>query len=397
VVFFLLRYLERSGIRPISAVVDVSNYVMLEMGQPLHAYDDAHLEGAIVVRFARAGEKLTLLNGEVLDLDPSLLLVADAAKPLGLAGIMGGEHSSISDGTSRVYLEGAFGIRGDQARRRLVLPPTRDRFERRRLAASWLYRRRFAHRAIRGGRAGPPAMSPPICRARPGARACSRINGILGVDVPVAEVAAIFERLGLAPHREGDDFIVTPPSYRFDLAIEADLIEEVARLYGFDRIETAAPAHRQRMLPAPERRRSVSQLRARLVGRDYQEVITFSFVSSAWERAMRSDPPPIAVLNPIASHLDVMRTPARRSDDVLRTNVNRKPIACAYSRADAASARRERLEQPPRIAGLIYGRSAPAVEWRRRRSTSTSRVTSRRWLIRRADHARVCPCRGNFT
>jgi len=361
---WMKRRLERSGIRPISAVVDITNYVMLEMGQPLHAYDDSQLDGAIVVRFARAGEKLTLLNGRVLDLDPSLLLVADQAKPLGLAGIMGGEHSGISDETATVFLEGAFwtpAVIQGKARRLGFATDAGFRFER---GVDFAASPEAVDRAsaliveVCGGRAGAlidrvaelPARQPIRLRL-------ARVQRILGVDVPAQEIESIFARLGLAPRRDGDDIVVTPPSFRFDLASEADLIEEVARLHGYDRIETSGAAHAQRMLPAPEIVRPAAAIRARMVDRDYQEVITFSFVNSAWERSLDPAAHPIAVLNPIASHLDVMRTTLLGGlVDVLRTNVNRKADRIRIFEIGRCFRRDgETLEQPLRLAGLAFG------------------------------------------
>jgi phenylalanyl-tRNA synthetase beta chain len=361
---WMKRRLERSGIRPISAVVDITNYVMIEIGQPLHAYDDSQLDGAIVVRFARADEKLTLLNGQVLDLDPSLLLVADQAKPLGLAGIMGGEHSGIGDATTTVFLEGAFwtpAVIQGKARRLGFATDAGFRFERGvDFAASPAAVDRASALIVEfcGGRIGPlidrvaelPSREPIRLRLH-------RVRRILGIDVPAQEIESIFARLGLAPRRDGDDIVVTPPSYRFDLAIEADLIEEVARLHGYDRIDTSGAAHPQRMLPAPETVRPVAAIRARMADRDYQEVITFSFVSSAWERSLDPAAHPVAVLNPIASHLDVMRTTLIGGLlDVLRTNVNRKADRVRIFETGRCFRRDgETLDQPLRMAGLAYG------------------------------------------
>lgn len=361
---WMKRRLERSGIRPISAVVDITNYVMLEMGQPLHAYDDSQLDGAIVVRFARAGEKLTLLNGQILDLDPSLLLVADQAKPLGLAGIMGGEYSGISAETTTVFLEGAFwtpAVIQGKARRLGFATDAGFRFERGvDFAASPAAVDRASALIVElcGGRAGPlidrvaelPSREPIRVRI-------ARVRRILGVDVPPQEIESIFARLGLAPRRDGDDIVVTPPSYRFDLSIEADLIEEIARLYGYDRIETPDAAHAQRMLPAPETVRPAAAIRARMIDRDYQEVITFSFVNSAWERSLDRAAHPVAVLNPIASHLDVMRTTLIGGlVDVLRTNVNRKADRVRIFELGRCFRRDgETLEQTLRLAGLAIG------------------------------------------
>ena len=333
--------LERSGVRSISAVVDITNYVMLEQGQPLHAYDDRFLEGSIVVRFARAGEKLTLLNGQVLDLEPDLLLVCDEKKPLGLAGIMGGEHSGIGDATTTVLLEGAFwspAVIQGRSRRLGFVSDAGYRFERGvdfGNCASAVERATQLILAICGGRAGPlgdvtgvlPAREP--VRVRP-----ARIRRLLGIDVPDDTIRTLFVRLGLAFTRDGPDFIVTPPTYRFDLAIEEDLVEEVARLVGYDTIPAKPSAHVQIMLPDAETALSAVGLKRRLVARDWQEAITFSFVSSAAEAALFPDrdpkAAPIAIQNPIATHLDVMRTdsrrrPARRAADQPRAPARSNP------------------------------------------------------------------------
>jgi phenylalanyl-tRNA synthetase beta chain len=363
--------LERSGIRSISAVVDITNYVMLELGQPLHAYDDTRLEGDIVVRFPTPDEKLTLLNGEVIALDPDLLLVADERKPLGLAGIMGGEHSGIGGDTRRVFLEGAFWnpkiIQG-KARRLGFVTDAGFRFER---GVDFARSPDAVDRAtqlileICGGNAGElidavgelPRRDPVRVRE-------ARVARILGVTIPSDAIAGIFARLDFKPVREGDAHVVTPPSYRFDLAIEEDFIEEVARLFGYENIHPVATAHRQSMLPTPETERPLSTLRQRLVDRDYQEVITFSFVSSAWERTLRNVAEPIKVLNPIASNLDVMRTTLLGGlIDTLRTNVNRKQERVRIFETGACFFREsERIEQPLRIGGLAFGAAQP-VQW----------------------------------
>jgi phenylalanyl-tRNA synthetase beta chain len=360
--------LEHDAIRPVSAVVDVTNYVMLELGQPLHAYDNAQLEGDIVVRFPHDGEKLTLLNGQVLDLDASLLLVADEKKPLGLAGIMGGEHSGISDATTTVFLEGAFwnpAVIQGKARRLGFVTDAGYRFERGvdfQASPDAVDRATALILELCGGRAGPLIdVCGDLPRRDPIRVRCARIARILGVTIPSEEVFAIFSRLGLKPRRDGDDFVVTPPSYRFDLAIEEDLIEEAARLYGYDKIHATAAVHAQTMLPAPDALRPVAQLRQRMVDRDYQEVITFSFVSSAWEHALRSDPPPIKVLNPIADHQDVMRTSLLGGLlDTLRTNVNRKAERVRIFETGRCFLREgERFAQPLRIGGLAFGPADP--------------------------------------
>ena len=361
--------LERSGIRSISAVVDVTNYVMLKLGQPLHAYDESVLEGDLIVRFAKPGERLTLLNGQQLALDPDLLLVADEKKALGLAGIMGGEHSAISDKTTTsIFLEGAFwspAVIQGKARRLGFATDAGFRFER---GVDFANADRAVDRATQlilelcGGQAGPmvdvrgpmPRRDP--VRVRPG-----RVARILGIEISNAVLADIFSVLGLKPTQEGADFLVTPPSFRFDLAIEEDFIEEAARLYGYDNIPASAARHTQAMLPEREATRSVSTMRQRLVDRDYQEVITFGFVSSAAELALRPDGNAIKVLNPIASQFDVMRTTLLGGlIETLRTNLNRKQDRVrVFETGRCFSRDGERYSQPLRIGGLAFGPALP--------------------------------------
>jgi phenylalanyl-tRNA synthetase beta chain len=365
---WMRRRLERSGIRSISAVVDVTNYVMLELGQPLHAYDDALLEGDIVVRFPRRGEKITLLNGQTIALDSDLLLVADEKKPLGLAGIMGGEHSGIGEGTTAVFLEGAFwnpaAIQG-KARRLGFTTDAGFRFERGvdfANAPGAVERATALMLELCGGHAGQLVdVRGELPRRDPVRVRSARIARLLGIDIPPDTAADIFSRLRLEPKRVGADFICTPPSYRFDLAIEEDFVEEVARLYGYDRIPAAPAVQAQSFLPQHEALRSTVELCQRLVDRGYQEVLTFSFVSSAWETALAVDPSPIKVLNPIASSLDVMRTTLLGGLlDTLRTNVNRKLERVRVFETGRCFFRgHDGYEQPRRIAALAYGPALP--------------------------------------
>ncbi|MGH8712369.1 MAG: phenylalanine--tRNA ligase subunit beta, partial [Casimicrobiaceae bacterium] len=364
--------IERCGIRSISAVVDVTNYVMLELGQPLHAYDNALLEGDVVVRFPRPGERLTLLNGQQLDLAADLLLVADDEKPLGLAGIMGGEHSGIGGATTSVFVEGAFwnpAVIQGKARRLGFATDAGFRFER---GVDFAIGPAAVDRAaqliieICGGRAGPlidvrgslPRRDP--VRVRP-----SRVTKILGLFLTDEVIAGAFTRLGLPFERDGTDFVVTPPSYRFDLAIEEDFIEEVARMYGYDNIPAVPAAHVQHMLPLPEGRRSVADVRRRLVARDWQEVVTFSFVSSATEALLVPDAPadraPIRVLNPIASQLDAMRTTMMPGLlETLSINLRHKaPRARVFEIGRVFSRDAGGYLQPLTIGGLAYGSALP--------------------------------------
>jgi len=406
--------LERSGIRAISAVVDITNYVMLELGQPLHAYDERQLDRRIVVRFARPGETLTLLNGQVLELEADLLLVADATKPLGLAGIMGGEHSGINDTTTAVFLEGAFwspAVIQGKSRRLGFTSDAGYRFER---GVDFGACRRAVERATQliidvcGGLAGPvgdeqgvlPRRDP--VRLRPG-----RVARLLGISVADAEIASVFQRLGLAFERAGDDFLVTPPSHRFDIAIEEDLVEEIARLHGFDGIPAVASAHLQSMLAAPETSIPTIAIKKLLVARGWQEVITFSFVSSASEATLAPPhagrPAPLVVLNPIASNLDVMRTTlAGGLIEVLRTNLARRQDRVRIFEAGRCFARAgQGYDQPLRLGGLAYGDALPEQWGASKRPVDffdvkrdlEALVAPRKLVTERTDHPALHPGR----
>ncbi|MEO8847736.1 MAG: phenylalanine--tRNA ligase subunit beta [Casimicrobiaceae bacterium] len=360
----------RSGIRPISAIVDVTNYVMLELGQPLHAYDRRQVAGEIVVRFARAGEKLTLLNGEVLDLAPDLLLVCDDAKPLGLAGIMGGEHSGIGDDTTDVFLEGAYwnpdAIQG-RMRRLGFNSDAGYRFER---GVDFALGPRAVERAtgliveICGGRPGPLADAVARLPTRAPVRVrVPRVERLLGVAIDADAIAGIFTRLAFAFTRDDDAFVVTPPSYRFDLAIEEDFVEEIARIHGYDAIPARIGHHVQQMLPAAEETAAPAAVKARLISRGWQEIVTFSFVHSVAERVLDAAAQPVAVQNPIASHLDVMRSTLLPGLlGVLAANVaqgTRRARLFEWGRVFARAANGTGFRQPTHVGGLAYGPALP--------------------------------------
>jgi phenylalanyl-tRNA synthetase beta chain len=364
--------LERSGIRAISAIVDVTNYVMLELGQPLHAYDRALLEGDVVVRFAKPQEKLLLLNGETLDLEPDLLMVCDENKPLGLAGIMGGEYSGIAATTRDVFLEGAFwspAVIQGKMRRLGFASDAGHRFERGvdfELAPAAVERATELIVSICGGRAGPlQDVRGPLPRRDPVRVRASRVERLLGIELPTATIAEIFTRLGFAFARDGDAFVVTPPSYRFDLALEEDFAEEIARTYGYDNIPAAPARHASTILPLPEARPGTPMARARLVARDWQEVVTFGFVDEAVERAIDPSGTPIRVLNPIAAQLSVMRrTLLPGLLETLATNLKRKATRVRVFECGRVfrEARADPAVQPLRIGGLAFGDALP-VQW----------------------------------
>jgi len=307
--------LEAAGQRSISALVDVTNYVMLELGRPLHVYDLDKLRGAIDVRWGRKGERLRLLNEQEVVVDESVLCITDDSGPIGLAGIMGGDSTKAESSTRHVFLESAFffpeAIAG-RARRFNFSSDASHRFER---GVDFDNNLAGIERATRlildicGGEPGPTRdLVARLPERKPVRMRVARALKVIGVPVAADEMAAIFARLGLPAKLDGVAFEVQPPSFRFDLAIEEDLIEEVARIYGFERIASLPPRAPAVMLKAPESRRSLHELRARLAAADYREVINFTFVEPAWEADFAGGPEPIRLLNPIASQLSVMRT-----------------------------------------------------------------------------------------
>lgn len=314
---WMVQRLARSGIRSISAIVDVTNYVMLELGQPLHAFDADKLDGGIQVRFATAGEKLTLLNGQTRELDAGFLVIADDQKALALAGIMGGEFSAVGDATQNILLESAFFDPDVIAGKSRVLGFGSDsayRFER---GVDFAGASVAMERAtglildICGGSAGHAVVAQSAAhlprRASIELR-LERVARVLGKAFTADEVAAVFQRLGFAHSRSEAGWRVTPPSYRFDIALEEDLIEEIARVHGYNNIPASAPQVAVAQLPASEQRRSTAALRHLMAARDYQEVVTYSFVDRAWEEDFCANTAPVALANPIASQMAVMRS-----------------------------------------------------------------------------------------
>jgi phenylalanyl-tRNA synthetase beta chain len=309
--------LERSGVRAISALVDVTNYVMLELGQPLHVFDDDRLCGAIHVRYPRAGESVLLLNEQTVEPSADTLLIADEARALALAGIMGGEDSGVTLDTTDVFVESAFfapeAIAGC-ARAYGFTSDASHRFER---GVDFALAGRAIERATRlildlcGGQAGPvvEAVSPDHLPARRPVRLRpTRARRVLGVELDDAAMMRLLAGVHLAVARDGDALVVTAPSFRFDIAIEEDLIEEIVRLHGYDAIPALPPRGRLDMLECSEAARPIWHLRRLLAARDYQEVINYAFVDEAWERDFCASTAPIRLANPIASQMGVMRS-----------------------------------------------------------------------------------------
>jgi len=369
--------LERAGQRSVSALVDISNYVMLELGRPSHVFDLDKIQGGITVRWAREGETLELLNGQTVTLDPKVGVVACGDQVESLAGIMGGEATAVTLDTTNIYLEAAFwwpqALAG-RARRYKFSSEASHRGERGVDYATIPEHIEFITRLIVdicGGQAGPlDDQIVNLPRREPVRMRLARCHRVLGVPVAQTEVGRIFASLGLDYRIEGEDFVVIPPSYRFDIEIEEDLIEEVARIYGFERIPDVPPMARAKMYSQPEVRRGNHALRRLAAAQDYQEVVNYSFVEADWERDYAGNVNPVRLVNPIASHLSVMRSSLIGGLVAnIRHNANRKQsrvrlfeLGRVFLRDDAAQdgpLEVAGVRQPLKLAGAAWG---PAVE-----------------------------------
>lgn len=312
---WLRERLRRSGVRSISAVVDVTNYVLLELGQPLHAFDLATLHEAVQVRWAQAGERLLLLDGQQVELTPDVLVIADAQRVLALAGVMGGADSAIGSTTTALFLESAFfaptAIQG-RARRYGLHTDSAQRFER---GVDPLLTRRALERAteliiaIAGGVPGPIVETggsapdkPPILLRR------ARLHALLGISIDDTAVVKYLQGLGMIIAACPEGWYATPPSWRFDLTIEADLIEEVVRLYGYHRVPEQRGSGAWSVKATQETQVGREAWRQVLVERGYQEAITYSFGAPEWQQRFTPELAPLALLNPISSELGALRT-----------------------------------------------------------------------------------------
>ncbi|MDO9372755.1 MAG: phenylalanine--tRNA ligase subunit beta [Gammaproteobacteria bacterium] len=371
---WLQERLRRSGMRSISAVVDVTNYVMLELGQPMHAFDLARLRGNIHVRRAVAGEAITLLDGQRITLNADTLVIADDVQPQAIAGIMGGIDAAISATSDSLFLESAYfapqaiagrarayGLRTESSHRfERGVAPTLQRLAMERATALLL--------EIVGGEAGPvvdvsaaahlPQRPPITLRAQ-------RLQRVLGLSLPAQEVTGLLTRLGMQVTEESKEqsagWQVTPPPHRFDVAIEADLIEEVARLHGYQRLPAHAPRVGLTMTPEPETRVSLARLRELLVDRGYQEVITYSFVEPGLQQLLDPATTSIALANPISAEMSVMRTTLWCGLlATLRYNQNRQQTRQRLFESGLKFTRQDdEIKQKRSIAGIITGSPCP--------------------------------------
>ena len=367
--------LRRSDIRPVSLLVDITQYVMLELGQPMHAYDRALLKGPVGVRRARAGESLVLLDGREAALDDGFLAITDADRPVGLAGVMGGFDTRVTDATRTVFLEAAHfapaAIIG-RGRRLGLHTEAGHRFERGvdpELPRTAIERATRLVLDIAGGVPGP------VCEAviadalpRPGTITLrrARLARVLGVAIADAEVERILRALGLGVAAAGEGWTITAPTRRFDLAIEEDLIEELARIHGYDAVPTTLPGGSTRLVAASEGRVPEHDLRRLLAGRDYLEAINYAFVDAALLGRWQADEPLVRLANPLSAELGVMRPRLLPGlVDALARNAARQQDRVRLfelGKVFVATAAGEAPREIPRIAAVASGNAA-AEQW----------------------------------
>lgn len=381
---WMVQRLERAGLRSISALVDITNYVMLTLGQPMHVYDLDRIKGTLTARMARAGESVRLLNEQSYELQDDVLVIADDVAILGMAGVMGSFDSKAELDTQHIFLEAAFfapEVVQGKTRRFKLNSDAAHRFERGVDFMGQVEALEYATHLVQticGGEAlvvGPVSECVGQLPERHSismrvARACK----VIGVDISAEQMVADLSRLQLSVMREGDVLAVQAPSYRFDMAIEEDVIEEVVRLFGYHNIPTHAPVAQISVLDAPEALRAADAVRDALVAMDYQEVVNYSFVDAALEQDFAlADVAAIELLNPIASSLAVMRTQLVGSlVHTLKTNLARSQsrvrvfeLAKVFHRDATVSASETtvpNIAQPLKLAGLAYG-SVVSEQW----------------------------------
>lgn len=362
--------LTRAGLRSIDAVVDVTNYVLIELGQPMHAFDLNKLSNAIDVRLAKQDEKILLLDGQEIVLNSDTLVIADDKGPLAIAGVMGGKNSAVSETTRDLFLESAFfnplAIAG-RARSYGLHTDSSHRFERGvdyNLQLDAIERATELLLEIVGGEAGPiqHVTNEHLPQTRQVRLRKARIVSGLSLQMDDAQVVDIMTRLGLdLISQDADSWLFKVPSYRFDISIEADLLEELARVYGYNRLPTRVLAKPIEMAEHKESDFPVRRLRRQLIGRGYQEAITFSFIEPGLSRLFDPATEPVALKNPISADLSVMRTSLMPGlVNLLVNNLNRQQNRVRLFETGLRFVPTPNgLVQEACLAGLIYGEGLP--------------------------------------
>lgn len=361
--------LRRSGVRSIHPVVDVTNYVMLELGQPLHAFDLKHINHEVCVRYAKAPERITLLDGKNVELDTKTLVIADKNKVLAIAGVMGGVDSSVTSDTQDVFLESAFftpACLAGRARQYGLSTDSAYRFERGVDPAMTLLALEHATQLLSdivGGQAGPvlqvasTAQTKPPISFRP-----AHLQKCLGFSLDDERIASIFASLGIeVQHKDTHVWQVIAPTWRFDLNLEVDLIEELARIYGYQDIPVSLLSSPLTFVAQPETQLSLTRLQDLLVDRGYQEAINYSFTAPKLQQTLVPDVTALSLLNPISSELSMMRTSLWPGLlNTLRYNQQRQQLRCRFFETGVCfQLHQDRLEQREYLAAIASGQQLP--------------------------------------
>lgn len=363
--------LRRSGVRSIDIIVDITNYVLLELGQPMHAFDLAKVQGGIVVRHATDGEELRLLDGQSYTLTKDTLVIADQKKALAMAGIMGGEASAVSAETRDIFLESAYFTPvklAGRARHYGLHTDSSHRFERGvdfQLPAQALERATALVVALSGGEPG-PVVEKTSDKSLPSVSAIrlrrQRIEQVLGLAMDDSQVEDILYRLGMGVAADSEGWRVTPPSWRFDIALEVDLLEELARCYGYNRLPVRPIQADLQLKPATESRLDTAALKRQLLARDYQEAISYSFIDPKWQQLLFPEQPAVVLKNPIASDMASMRTslwPGLLKTLVYNSKRQQERIRLFETGLTFIPQAEGLPQQEAMLAGLISGRRQP--------------------------------------
>ena len=379
---WMIDKLARCGQRSVSALVDISNYVMFELGRPSHIFDLDKIHGGLDVRWGKPGETLKLLNGNTVTVDAQVGVIADHQAIESLAGIMGGDATAVSETTQNIYIEAAFwwpkSIAG-RSRRFNFSTDAGHRFERGvdpQLTVEHIERITQLVLDICGGTAGPiDDLQPNMPKIEPVSLRVARAAKVIGMPISQAQCVDAFTKLGLPHTVAGDTITVTPPSYRFDIQIEEDLIEEVVRMVGFNNLPSTPPLAPITAKIRTEAQRGPFAVRRTLAAMGYQETINFSFVEERWEHELAGNANPIKLLNPIASNMSVMRSSLLGSlVQVLKYNIDRKASRVRIFEVGRVFLRDASVKntdttvdgfhQPMRVAGLVYG-NLDELQWGR--------------------------------
>ena len=381
---WMVARLEGAGQRSLNPLVDISNYVMLELGRPSHIFDLNKLTGGLTIRWAHDGEKLKLLNEMEVKLSSDVGIIADEQGPQALAGIMGGDHTAVTAQTTDIFLEAAFwfpdAVAG-RARNYSFSSEAAHRFERGvdfQSIPEHIERITQLILTICGGNAGPVQDNTISLPGRPPVTLRhARAQAVIGMPFDVDQVCKVFAALGFLSTVHGQGvatvYTVTPPSYRFDIQIEEDLIEEIIRIVGYNSLPLRSPVGLLKMLPSRETRTTRHALRHQMAGLGYQEVVSYSFTPSTWETDFNANSNPVKLLNPIASHLSVMRSTLVGSlVEVLKHNLGHRVDRLRVFELARTFERNENIKDGPqtvagfeqkwKLGGLAYG-LADQLQW----------------------------------